>query len=63
MKIEVTGCDDCPFLEGEYETCMVPGMPSAPVDWHPRSRGGSHYITPDWCPLREEPVIVEMKKP
>lgn len=62
MKIAVTGCDDCSFLDGEYEICMMPGIPSTAVDWHSLAEHDSHYITPDWCPLREEPVTVELVK-
>lgn len=63
MKLEVTGCDDCPCLDGNtYEVCQIPGMPQESMKWQSKP-GLPHYITPDWCPLRTEPVTVELKKP
>lgn len=55
---EVDGCGDCPYAHGQWmaEDCQL------------TERDVDEYIqfgkttAPDWCPLREGPITVRLRK-
>ena len=63
MIKEVNGCDNCPF---EYEPeqggnyCMHPNSPDKCYISHDSKW---QLITPDWCPLKTEEVVVRFITP
>ena len=58
----VSGCGDCPFAgfvsKGETWRCLHPTS-------HCRSIAEieEELITPDWCPLKKEPITISIKLP
>ena len=52
---DVSGCSNCPFVN-EWDEC-----------WQPRTEPPGRYTTgtppPDWCPLRDWPVLVRLVVP
>jgi len=47
--VKVTSCLDCRALEQEHSVCQIEDKES-PTD----------VLCPDWCPLRKEPVMLEL---
>ena len=53
--IEVHGCDDCPFLDGAFDSCAHPEIVMA-GDVGDLSE--QDEAAPEWCPLRSGGVAV-----
>jgi hypothetical protein len=52
IEIQVTGCNNCPACDGEFETCQVNNM----------DRSQTLYgELPKKCPLRKADVILKLK--
>jgi hypothetical protein len=74
MTREVTGCGNCPFnIEDEIRlerNCYAPGVCGPHNNWSPRlysellpDGSGEYPFTPDWCPLKIEPITISMCAP
>ena len=60
---EVTGCDDCLALNTNYDG-GVHLWCNHPEEKCESIREGKNTETPpDWCPLRERPLLVRLKDP
>lgn len=71
MEHIVMGCNSCPFFEDEYNTCNHPIIDNwVEVPYKHNSNqiemdcSGDEMsyiefpITPDWCPLKKEPITI-----
>lgn len=69
LQKEVTGCTDCPFLNDgaglEYKPyCQHPNGNSDNITWQvgEKERWRTTFNTPDWCPLKKEPITISFKQ-
>lgn len=65
MKIIVSGCDGCPFFRWpDKPTCEHPSWLALdePDIQVVVDQKGYSIITPEWCPLKKEPLIIELTK-
>lgn len=59
MEHEIAGCFNCSLcLVGADFTCVHPGTDNALIEVEEETGAP---ITPDWCPLRKEPLIIKLK--
>jgi hypothetical protein len=58
-EIKVTGCSDCPFFNdgANYEYRAKCQHPANNTDERIEVHWGKP-ITPDWCPLKKEPITI-----
>ncbi len=63
MTQDVTGCKNCPMMASHFD-----GWGGAHCN-HPETEGDDldevtmkENETPDWCPLKKEPITIEFKK-
>jgi len=76
MKKIVSSCSNCPFLYSEYDDFSI-GDSHLDACSFMYNQGGSNWIiktydnidsvghvdiVPDWCPLKNDSIIVELKK-
>ena len=52
---EVSGCGECPWFEPAREYCRRTEQDCG-EHW-----GFGHTTAPDWCPLRQGPMLVVLK--
>lgn len=63
MIQEVTCCNDCPFkklypgIDYGYAFCHHPNSPDPPFGMI-----ANYEITPDFCPLKKEDIVIKLKK-
>ena len=60
IEKEITGCIDCPFSYG-YDMAVGSGCK---IDDQNRDVQQKRCvpITPDWCPLKTESIIIKLKQ-
>lgn len=59
MNIKVNGCSNCPF---SYEYDMSSGYGCSVLRGRPIKESEKFQpITPDWCPLKESNIIIEIE--
>lgn len=62
MEIEIKTCIDCPFLSDTHSCCelrpKIEKRDTEPEDYVPY-RFSEGYVTPEWCPLRNESVLLK----
>lgn len=64
MIHKVKGCRDCPGLE-IYSSCGASDYKCGLTDRFPYIQRGVDYgnlTTPDWCPLRNESITIELEE-
>jgi len=65
MKIKIKSCGDCTFHDKDYDYCDA-------HDWTGGKRGtnwkdqiiysfSNNSEPPQWCPLRTEPIVIELE--
>lgn len=58
---EITGCVDCPFCDendmGIGYSCRIKVF-----DNHIKETKKFQKITPEWCPIKEQPLIIRYGK-
>ncbi len=52
IEIEVTGCNNCPACDGEFETCQVNNFDRTKTPFGE---------LPKKCPLRKSNVVLKLK--
>lgn len=66
-KIKVTGCKDCPFSEANDMNSNYSCSVIKRIDFvvyneiHPHEETWQP-ITPSWCPLKKEPITIEIEQ-
>ncbi len=64
MKILIETCTDCPFLNDTHSTCellpMIKGEHMS-SDYYVAWDEIKGRVIPEWCPLKEEIVIIKLK--
>ena len=61
MELEVKGCSDCPLVEGwtlNYFYCQMYAKGGRII----RHDKNDMPITPAWCPLKTEPIIITINQ-
>lgn len=64
-KIKVTGCKDCPFRESNdmdinYSCSVVKRIDNTVYNVINPDEDTWQPITPLWCPLKKEPITIEI---
>lgn len=63
MKVHVDDCDNCPLCsEGAF--CQHPGKPAHESQiWEANESAYEHDTAfhPPWCPLRAEPLLIQLR--
>jgi hypothetical protein len=66
MKVRVTNCGDCPFVDWELGShCMHPLFEEGRAFRRPNGKLLDKHPErpPEWCPLRESATVVEAAFP
>lgn len=56
---DVTRCDDCPLLAKDFGWHYCSARQRR-HKYRPDKYGGTVVLDPDWCPLRERPLLVRL---
>lgn len=68
MQQMITGCNDCPLkrdtINSIYEraTCTHTEAPRLLIGTKEGPFGSIKLITPDWCPIKKEPLTITFKE-
>lgn len=77
MNIKVTGCEDCPFRNHDYddwavgsdtlELCMLkqhidPSSSDYFIDVYSSRDQDRELVTPEWCPLKGDGFTISLDK-
>ena len=62
MKIRVKSCGDCQFCDSDYDYCdAFVGEQKLELKCQLINSFSNHTPPPPWCPLRTEPIVVELE--